>query len=455
MALTQGAFAKAPETERVFDVLGIGLGPANLALAAAFDDDRRRREEEDLSAVFLEARDQFVWHQDLLLPEGRCQVSFLKDLATFRDPCSPYTFLNYLYSQGRLSHFANLGDMTPSRVEYNDYFRWAADRLQSMIRYRQKVAAVHPVSNDDGLVEALRVVAYDPATEDQCTYLTRNLVMATGAVPAIPPGVDLKRGGRIFHSSEFLSRIRHACPEREASYKIVVVGSSQSAADITNYLLDEYPNVRVTVAMRQFAFRPLDDSPFVNELFDPEMIETVYEMPSEVRAKLLRDHRNAAYSIVDANLLERLYARLYKDRVHGRERAKILRLHQFVGAREDSSSAHIHFLDSSKGEETALEADAMVLCTGYSRRRRLPLLDPVERFLESAEDGEYVLDRDYRIKSTPQFCPQIIVQGFAEGSHGISDAQLSNIAHRAGRIQQHLRGHSRKARSTACAQSFR
>lgn len=54
----------------------------------------------------------------------------MKDLATLRNPNSPYTFLAYLHSQDRLLSFINRGSTVPTRKEYSDYLSWAAAKVQ-------------------------------------------------------------------------------------------------------------------------------------------------------------------------------------------------------------------------------------------------------------------------------------------------------------------------------------
>ena len=62
----------------------------------------------------------------MLLEQAHMQVSFLKDLATLRNPTSRFTFINYLHEKGRLQDFINLKTFFPSRHEFNDYLAWAA-----------------------------------------------------------------------------------------------------------------------------------------------------------------------------------------------------------------------------------------------------------------------------------------------------------------------------------------
>ena len=54
----------------------------------------------------------------MMLDGAKMQISFLKDLATLRNPSSTYSFISYLHAHGRLATFVNLSTFTPSRVEF-------------------------------------------------------------------------------------------------------------------------------------------------------------------------------------------------------------------------------------------------------------------------------------------------------------------------------------------------
>lgn len=76
-----------------------------------------------------------------LIPSFSC----LKDLATLRSPTSPFTFLSYLHSQNRLSEFINKGTTIPSRREFADYLRWAAQEVEKRgvnVAYGEEIAAI-------------------------------------------------------------------------------------------------------------------------------------------------------------------------------------------------------------------------------------------------------------------------------------------------------------------------
>src|SRR5687767_497740 len=92
-----GPDSTSPTSSRpvdVVDVLGVGFGPSNLALALAVQEHNERSgDPARLRAAFVEQQAAFGWHRGMLLEGATMQVSFLKDLVTMRDPTSPRSFL--------------------------------------------------------------------------------------------------------------------------------------------------------------------------------------------------------------------------------------------------------------------------------------------------------------------------------------------------------------------------
>ncbi len=80
----------------------------------------------------------FDWHPGMLLDDATLQVPFLADLVTMADPTSRWSFLNYLKRSGNLYPFYIRESFYPLRREYDDYCRWAAERLDS-VRFGQRV----------------------------------------------------------------------------------------------------------------------------------------------------------------------------------------------------------------------------------------------------------------------------------------------------------------------------
>ncbi|MCZ3089027.1 lysine N(6)-hydroxylase/L-ornithine N(5)-oxygenase family protein, partial [Acinetobacter baumannii] len=77
---------------------------------------------------------------------------------------------------------------------------------------------------------------------------------------------------RLIHSSWYLPGIAGALgqPQLEGPQpRILVVGGGQSAVEIATDLGERYPRALIDLAIRGPALKPADDSPFVNEIFDP------------------------------------------------------------------------------------------------------------------------------------------------------------------------------------------
>ena len=165
-----------PET---YDLICVGFGPAALAIAIALHE---RTDPEPKNVLFLDRQSEFAWHSGMLLPETRMQISFMKDLATMRNPQSKFTFINYLHQKGRLASFLNLGTFLPFREEYNDYMAWCASHFDSQVKYSEDVISVLPVRTEvdapdgDAPVSAWEVLSTSQSTGKTSSYKTKNLV---------------------------------------------------------------------------------------------------------------------------------------------------------------------------------------------------------------------------------------------------------------------------------------
>jgi L-ornithine N5-oxygenase len=129
-----------------YDVVGVGFGPSNLSLAIALEEYRANGAGNELSSLFLERQASFGWHRNMLLPSATMQISFLKDLATFRNPTSSFSFIAYLHASGRLVEFVNNQDFFPTRQEFHQYLEWAQARVADRIAYGSQVRSIRPRS---------------------------------------------------------------------------------------------------------------------------------------------------------------------------------------------------------------------------------------------------------------------------------------------------------------------
>ncbi|HSG40418.1 MAG TPA: SidA/IucD/PvdA family monooxygenase [Thermoanaerobaculia bacterium] len=421
----------------IYDVLGIGFGPANLALAVALEEEAEEPGGRDLRRLFLESKPNPVWHPGMLIEDSLIQISVLKDLATIRNPRSRYTFLNYLQAKGRLFEFLNLRDLFPTRIEFNDYLGWVAGELKDRVCYGCEVVAVEPVSVD-GEVQLVRVVARDLIAGETRTYMARNIVLATGGVPCMPEGVRLQPGGRAFHSNDSMLRLKQDYPDTEAPYRFVVVGSGQSAAELFYHLMTKYRNADVTATIRRYAYKPVDDSDFTNEIFFPKMVDFLYDLPEEKRRMVLDQCRDVNYAVVDLSLIRRIYKCLYQEKVLGRDRVRIRSFMEMQELMETGDAVIARFRDMLRDETVTLEADGLIVCTGYTWRKEHPLLEGLAPWFQRTGDGGYKIERNYQVAADPAFAAGVFLQGFSEATHGASETVLSLLPIRAGDIVKSL-----------------
>ncbi|MFN7962625.1 MAG: SidA/IucD/PvdA family monooxygenase [Thermoanaerobaculia bacterium] len=425
-------------TSSIYDLLGVGFGPANLALDIAITETAEENPSLSLSRVFLDSKPNQVWHPDLLLPSSLLQINVLKDLVTVVNPRSRFTFLNYLKEKGRLFEFLNLRDLFPTRIEFSDYLVWVSSQLEQDALFNREVERVEPVAGEDGEINLLRVVSRERKSGERNEYLAKNLVLATGGRPLLPKGIELKPGGRAFHPAEFLSRMERDFPDPRAPYRFVVIGSGQTGAELFDYLLRSYPNADVTSAIRRFAFKPVDESDFTNEIFFPRNTDFFFNLPDDKRREFFESLKDVNYAVVDHPLIRRIYRTLYDERVAGRDRARVLPFLELEGLSELPGQAEAYFRNPMTGERSTLRADAVVVATGFERPLCHPLLEGVSPYLETTSTGRYRVERDYSITRRAGFLPKIYLQGDCEESHGISETVLSLVPVRAQDILRSL-----------------
>ncbi|MGJ5176278.1 lysine N(6)-hydroxylase/L-ornithine N(5)-oxygenase family protein [Bradyrhizobium oligotrophicum] len=422
-----------------YDVVGVGFGPSNLALAIALDDSTRQRRL-NCRALFVERQPDFRWHGGMLLPGSNMQISFLKDLVSLRDPTSPFTFINYLHKSGRLLDFTNCRTFYPSRIEFNDYLRWVAGQFSAMVEYGETVVAVEPVTAGQS-VAALRVVTQTGRGEQQ-SRTARNLVVAVGGVPHVPAMFQaIAADRRVVHTSGYLDSTVIAEMSGRAP-RVAVIGGGQSAAEVTLDLSERLPEAHVDLVFRAHALKPSDSSPFVNEIFNPDYTDYFHSREEGQRAAIIRSFRNTNYAVVDPDLLDQLYRLTYQQRVSGARRLALHPRSEIVGAEAGPAGIDLELLNKDEDVRRRASYDVVVLATGYERSPIPAFLDPISRYVESS-----ALDRDYRLQTSPAFRPQVYLQGCAEVSHGLSDTLLSVLPMRAQEIMASLASTAAKQRS--------
>ncbi|WP_340377419.1 SidA/IucD/PvdA family monooxygenase [Streptomyces sp. SS7] len=147
------ALDAAPHTP-VHDILGVGFGPSDPALAIAVREHNEQVPDTDrLGIVFVEKQDRFGWHRGMPTDGATRQVS-LNDLATMRNPGSWYGFPACLHDERRLSDFINDRSFFPSRAEFHDHLEWAAVDFTDQVAYGENAESVSPSRSGDELLFA-------------------------------------------------------------------------------------------------------------------------------------------------------------------------------------------------------------------------------------------------------------------------------------------------------------
>ncbi|MCP2339294.1 lysine N(6)-hydroxylase/L-ornithine N(5)-oxygenase family protein [Actinomadura rupiterrae] len=415
------------DESELYDVVGIGFGPSNLSLAIALEES-----EEPLSALFLERQPALGWHRGMLVPSAKMQVSFLKDLVTFRNPVSPFSFVSYLHERGRLVRFVNNQDFFPTRREFHDYLEWAAARVAHRVDYGAEVTAVRAVPDRrPGPVDRLRVEVRDPRAPGGTRSVdARNLVISTGLVPRMPAGMEPDES--VFHAAEFLHRFRRLDPR--SLRRVAVAGAGQSAAEVVKFLYDALPEATVYAILPSYGYTVADDTPFANQVFDPAAVDDYYHGSAEARTAFWRYHAGTNYSVVDGDVAKELYRRAYDDELSGTGRLRFLNLSRVTHAKSVAGETRVTVHSTASDRSRDLDVDLLVCATGYDPMDPGRVLGELAGRCARDAAGRLRVERDYRVVTGDDVRCGIYLQGGTEDTHGLSSSLLSNLATRSGEI---------------------
>jgi L-ornithine N5-oxygenase len=412
------------------DVLGIGFGPSNIALAIAMHEI-----EPDLRPLFVERHERPVWQGAQMLRGADIQN---RDLVTPRNPRSHFSFVNFLHSEGRLLEHLNLAWEFPLRREYAQYFGWAAAHFDDVVRCGQAVTSLEIADTEAGE----RYVARCGDVE----YRARAVVLASGRTPYLPDGVQERERPPVFHASRYLSRVTDVAGR---SPTVAVLGASQSAIEIVLDLLRRFDGVSVLNVVPGLGYALKDTSPHTEESFLPWFTDYYFDASPPDKRRLAGMLRRSNYSVADADVIAELSRTCYEDRLEGRERVRIMRCSSARVAEGPSGLATLLVEDRFTGDRERLLADAVIVATGYrdlgpgERDERFPplLANVVDRF-ETDADGVLSVGRDYALvaREDGRGAPgPLFLNGLCEHSHGLGDAgSLSLLALRSGTIVRGL-----------------
>lgn len=402
------------------DLLMIGAGPSNIALAVAIEEAPGGA---GLGRVLmLEAGDGISWHRGMLFPQAQSQVSFLKDLVTLRDPTSQFSFLNYLHQNGRLEDFVNLQTFFPYRRELAGYLQWCVERLrQVQVRYGCAVSQVAPVLDGSG-----RISRWSVHCRDGRAFTARRLAYGAGRDLNVPEPFQPFLGNEVVHASQFLAAVERA---REPG-SIAVIGGAQSSAEVYDECLRRFPKARVRLLMRSVGLLPYGGSKFTNELYNNDFVDTFYASEAGTRQQLLDGMRQSNYSGVTPSMLETLFRFHYLQRLDNDSRATMHTQVEIGAVRESGERLSVSWTEGPEAAGRHALFDLVVLGTGY--RNTVPAL--IQAALRNVQGGEVEVSRDYRAALPCAPGVSLHLLGVNEATHGISDTLLSVVGARAQRV---------------------
>lgn len=420
---------------QTFDVLGIGFGPANLALAIAL-----READSDLDIHFLEARPGPAWQSAMMLAGSDIQNHPVRDLVSLRNPRSRYTFINYLFEHDRLLAHLNLPSEFPLRKEYEQYICWAASHFADLVEYDSYVTEIWTEPNADD--EPCYVVT----TATGKRYRARALVLGTGRTPYIPTAFEGIDSPRVFHLTDYLPAL-HRLAECDTPRNIAVVGGSQSAVELTLDLAKRFPHAQVTTYVRPYSLRQKDTSPFSEEGYFPEYTDYYYRAPRDRKDVLDSYMRPTNYSAADGDVLRELYALIYEQRLDGEQRVFVRGSREIRQVHADSTGLRLQITELNTGEHEDAEVDMVVLATGFRdlgpgahQERVPPLLGDLEHRFAFDDHGYLKVTYDYAVEAATPEMPVLFLNGLCESSHGIGDSgSFSLLSMRAEAISGGLR----------------
>jgi lysine N6-hydroxylase len=406
--------ARPEAPDRPYDFVGIGLGPFNLGLACLTEPIA------GLNGVFLESKPDFEWHAGMFLDGAHLQTPFMSDLVTLADPTSPYSFLNYLKEKGRLYSFYIRENFYPLRVEYDDYCRWAANRLGS-VRFGTTVTEV---TYEAGL--------YAVRTRGGETFRARHLVLGTGTTPHVP---EACRGlaGDFLHTSQYM----HRKAELQAKKSITIVGSGQSAAEIYYELLSEIDvhGYRLDWVTRSPRFFPLEYTKLTLEMTSPDYIDYFHALPEETRYRLEKEQKGL-FKGINSELIDAIFDLLYQKNLTGPLRTRLLTNSTLRSAAHTDGGYTLGFHQDEQDKDFEIRTEGLLLATGY-RYEPPAFLAPIRDRLRFDGHGRFDVARNYAIDVTGR---GVFLQNAGVHTHSITSPDLGMGAYRNAYIIRELLG---------------
>lgn len=410
-------------TASTYDFIAIGVGPFNLGLAcltAPID---------DLNGLFLDKNECFDWHPGMMLESATLQTPFLADLVTLADPTSPFSFLNYLKSTGRIYAFYIKEDFFLMRSEYNQYCQWVIERLPN-IEFNRYVERIE----HDPETGLYTVNCTCTKTGERLVYQTQRLVLGTGTSPYIPNCCQ-DASSHLSHTSTYLNDKQAL----QAKKSITVIGSGQSAAEIYYDLLQEIDTRGYTLnwITRSPRFFPLEYSKLTLEMTSPEYIDYFHQLPMHKRDALMCSQKGL-YKGINIDLINNIYDLLYNKSLLGPVKTNLFTNTELQGCRYNERTADFELTLYQEEQESryTFQTEGLVLSTGYCYKTP-PFIKPLLSRIRFDDKGRFAVNRNYTIDAAGK---EIFVQNAELHTHGLVTPDLGMACYRNAYIIREMLG---------------
>lgn len=399
--------------KQTYDLIGIGVGPFNLSLAALLE------KTPYVDSLFLEKKTHFDWHPELMFADTTMQTTYMKDLVTPVDPTNPNSFLNYLVQNDLFYSFINTQRTVISRREFEQYCSWVAKRLQNKLQFDSVVQNID-FKNGEFEIESSKGI-----------YHSKNICVATGLSPRLPECAKDYLGPQVFHAKS---------PELKnlnlAGKRLVIVGGGQTGIEIfRNAMLGKWGEAHsVQILTRRKNLEPLDEAAFTNEYFTPNYVDAFWNLKQDQKEEIIASQKLAS----DGNTpqyLSLLYNDLYRLKyVEGDRRPlQFLACRKLMEMHKEGEGFRLVIENTFMQREEQIQADVIILSTGFETR--IPqALEPLYAKINFDSQGRFKFKKSYAIEWQGPEKNKIYALNFSRHNHGIIDPQTSLMAWRSANV---------------------
>lgn len=403
---------------KVYDLLGIGIGPFNLSLAALADSIP------GFECRFFDQKPGFSWHSELMLEDAYMQTSWLKDLVTPVAPTNPHSFLNYLVHTGRFFAFVNTNRSTIKRKEFEAYCQWVAKRLPQL-RFDSQVTKIE--AQKDCFV----------LHTNQGSFAGRNLVIGTGLQVNIP-----EQCKRYLGSSCFFAKSKALSTLNLTGKRLLIIGGGQTGTEIAlNAARGRWGQAsQIKVISRRANLEPLDETPFTNDYFTPKYVRDFQSLDAQTRERVVGQQKLSSDGITPT-YLEELYRELY-DQCYLQENQNFLQIfpHRHLLEIEPHDRTYVAQVVNHFTKQTELfEADVVILATGF--KQALPeAIEGLHELVDKDHQGRPLIDLNFQVQTKQTTNAGLFAMNLARHTIGISEPQVSLMAWRSAQILNRILG---------------